>query len=176
MTADPQFTLTAGQATASRRTLPAAEKSGTTSLSSGRSAALRSTPQLRRDRDRRGDRPTPCPAADALDVWTSTLGRAFGEGPREAAWVGAMYAAIGLGDDVPWRHYLETLDGEAVATTSLFLGAGVAGVYFVCTAPDVRRRGVSVLGSSPMGHSAYRRLGFQELGRIGIYEWRRGPD
>jgi GNAT superfamily N-acetyltransferase len=126
-----------------------------------------------------------------LAVWARTLAEGFGEGEREAAWVGVMYVRIGLGDAVPWRHYLGTRAGEPVATVSLFLGAGVAGIYFVFTVPRVRRRGIGaamtlaalnearamgfqigVLGSSPMGYSVYRGLGFQERCRIPIYEWR----
>jgi hypothetical protein len=30
------------------------------------------------------------------------------------------------------------------------------------------------LGSSEIGYSAYRRLGFEEYCRIGLYEWRPG--
>jgi GNAT superfamily N-acetyltransferase len=124
-----------------------------------------------------------------LGVWSETLGRGFGEGEREARWVGATYAKIGLGEGVPWRHYVGTLGGEPVATTSLFVAAGAAGIYFVLTVPEARRRGIGaaitlaalldaramglrlgVLGSSPMGHPVYRRLGFEEHCRIRIYE------
>ena len=125
-----------------------------------------------------------------LAVWGRTLGMGFGEGEREAEWVREMYSRIGLGDDLPWRHYLGRLHGEPVATASLFLGAGVAGIYFVFTVPEARRQGIGaaitlaalqdaralgyragVLGSSTMGYPVYRRLGFQEYCRIGIYEW-----
>jgi GNAT superfamily N-acetyltransferase len=127
----------------------------------------------------------------ALSTWAHTLGLGFGEGEREAAWVGEMYRRIGLGDDAPWRHYLGRLDGAPVATASLFLGAGVAGIYFVFTAQEARRQGIGgaithaalrdalalgyrtgVLGASELGRSVYARLGFQECCRIGIYEWR----
>lgn len=127
----------------------------------------------------------------ALDIWAHTLGLGFGEGQREAAWVGDMYQRTGLGDDVPWRHYLGRLDRAPVATASLFLGAGVAGIYFVFTAEAARRKGIGgaithaalrdalalgyhtgVLGASELGRSVYARLGFQECCRIGIYEWR----
>jgi GNAT superfamily N-acetyltransferase len=126
-----------------------------------------------------------------LGEWTRTLATGFGEGPHEAEWVGAMYHRIGLADATPWRHYLGQLDGRAVATASLFLAAGVAGIYFVFTVPDVRRRGigaaitlaalrdarglgcrVGVLGASRMGEPVYRRLGFVTCCSIGIYEWR----
>jgi GNAT superfamily N-acetyltransferase len=127
----------------------------------------------------------------SLATWTNTLAAGFGEGPLEAEWVGKMYRRIGLGDDVPWRHYLGRLDGEPVATSTLFFAAGVAGIYFVFTVEGARRRGigaavtlaalhdareaglrVGVLGSSEMGYPVYRRLGFREYCRIGIYEYR----
>ena len=126
----------------------------------------------------------------ALGVWTRTLAQGFGEGEIEANWVGAMYRQIGLGDQTLWRHYLGRLHGEPIATTTLFLGAGVAGIYFVFTLPAARRQGIGatitlaalreaqrltyrigVLGSSSMGYPVYQRLGFQEYCRIALYEW-----
>jgi hypothetical protein len=112
------------------------------------------------------------------------------EGELESAWVAEMYARIGLGDETPWRHYLGRLGPRPVATATLFLGAGVAGVYFVLTVPEARRRGVGaavtlaalrearalgyrigVLGASDLGYPLYRRLGFREYCRIRVYEW-----
>jgi GNAT superfamily N-acetyltransferase len=128
--------------------------------------------------------------SQALEVWVETLGQGFGEGPREAGWVGAMYERIGLDDAVPWRHFLGYSDGMPVATTSLFLGAGVAGIYFVFTIDSARRRGigaaitaaalrdardlgyrVGVLGASSMGYGVYQQLGFRQYCTIDIYEW-----
>ncbi|NIK57262.1 GNAT family N-acetyltransferase [Kribbella shirazensis] len=77
---------------------------------------------------------------DALAVWEATLGQGFGEGEREARWVASVYRKLGYGD--PWRHYVGWLDGTPVATATVFLGAGVAGVYFVMTVPEARRRGI----------------------------------
>ena len=95
----------------------------------------------------------------------------------------------GLGFGLPWRHYLGLQNRQPVACAQLFLGVGVAGIYLVRTVPDARRQGigaaltlrvlldardigcrVAVLASSPMGEALYRRLGFVEHCRLGIYE------
>jgi hypothetical protein len=76
-----------------------------------------------------------------LVPYASVLALGFGEGEREARWAAEVFDRIGFGDDVPWRHYLGWLDGQPVATASLFFAAGAAGIYFVSTAPDFRRRG-----------------------------------
>jgi hypothetical protein len=126
-----------------------------------------------------------------LAAWVETLGSGFGAGPVEAEWVGKMYRRLGF--EGAWRHYLGLLAGEPVATATSFFGAGVVGVYFVFTVERARRRGIGagitlaalreardlgnsigVLGSSEMGYSVYRGLGFEEHCRIGLYEWRPG--
>lgn len=131
---------------------------------------------------------------EGIAAWVGALGSGFGEGPVEAEWVGSVYRRLGFGDEGQLRHYLGRLDGEPAATATLFFGAGVAGVYFVFTVERARRRGigaaitlaalreardlgygVGVLGSSEMGFSVYRRLGFEEHCRIGLYEWRPNP-
>lgn len=129
-----------------------------------------------------------------LATWIHTLGLGFGAGPHEAEWTGEMYAKLGYQPGGAWHHYLARLDGDPVATTTLYLGAGVAGIYFVFTREDRRRLGIGaaitwkalddartlgyrigVLGASPMGAPVYRALGFEEYCRIAIYEWARAP-
>ena len=124
-----------------------------------------------------------------LDSWVHVLGGGFGEGPVEARWVGDMYACLGL-DHPEWHHFLGTFEGKPVSTATMLYGAGVAGLYFIYTDPDYRRRGIgaamtvvplkqaaddgykaAVLGASTMGRPVYERLGFREYYRIGIFEW-----
>jgi GNAT superfamily N-acetyltransferase len=131
--------------------------------------------------------------AGRLAEYEQVLSLSFGEGPPEAEWVCAIYARIGLTDDVPWRHYLARVDGRPVATASLFFAAGVAGLYFVSTLPELRGRGIGasisraallaardlrfrfgVLGSSRMGQRVYERLGFRQVCDVNVYEW--SPD
>jgi GNAT superfamily N-acetyltransferase len=126
-----------------------------------------------------------------LAAWVEALGSGFGEGPVEAEWVGEMYRRLGF--EGPWRHYLGRLGEEPVSTATSFFGAGVVGIYFVCTVELARRRGigagitlaalseardlgysVGALGSSEMGYPVYRGLGFEEYCRIGLYQWRPG--
>ena len=124
-----------------------------------------------------------------LDSWAHTLALGFGEGEREAFWVRDVYRRVGYDDAGAWRHYLGRLDGVPVATATLFLAAGVAGIYFVSTAPRYRGQGigaaitlapllearalgfrVGVLGASQMGYGVYRRLGFAQYCTLGVYE------
>ena len=125
-----------------------------------------------------------------LDDYERVLAGGFGEGPPEAAWVREIYARIGLDDDA-WRHFVGRIDGTPVATATIFFGAGAAGLYFVCTSPDARGRGIGaaishaaladardaagfglgVLGSSPMGQRVYERLGFRTVCDVYVYEW-----
>ena len=99
-------------------------------------------------------------------------------------------------ENAPWQMYLGYLDRKPVASSILFLGAGVAGVYGVGTIPEARNQGIgaamtmkplrgareqgyhfAVLFSSRMGYPVYKRLGFREVAcKIGIYMMERDQD
>jgi ribosomal protein S18 acetylase RimI-like enzyme len=100
---------------------------------------------------------------------------------------------IGLGLDGPIRNYLGYLDGKPVATSQLFVAAGVGGIMFVATLPEARGQGIGaaitlapllearhmgyrigVLQSSDMGFRIYRRLGFEVVCRMEHFSWMEG--
>jgi GNAT superfamily N-acetyltransferase len=131
-----------------------------------------------------------CPVEDLamLKVWANVATVGSGLPPEMA---GAFYDLLaGLGLDLPLRHYLGRLDGRPVATSSLFLEAGVAGVMVVATLPEARGRGLGaaltraplraglalgcragILQSSAMGLRIYERLGFKKVCDVGHYYW-----
>ena len=128
---------------------------------------------------------------EAARDWCRTAARSFGM----PAWVSEPLVRIedslGLGRH-PWRRlYLGRVADQIVATSLLFLGAGVAGLYSVTTIPEARRRGIGeamtlapllearsmgyrigTLHASALGLNIYLRLGFRELCRLSRYVWR----
>ena len=104
----------------------------------------------------------------------------------EAWWV--AHRRRGFDPALPLRNWVASLDGAPVGAAALFVGAGVAGVYNVCTVPEARGRGIggavtgaalddavarglglAVLGASEMGYRVYRRLGFRDVSRLRSY-------
>jgi len=92
--------------------------------------------------------------------------------------------------DLPFRSYLALLNGQPVATSQLFLSAGVAGIYNVTCIPEARGQGigaaitlapslaargmgyrVAILQASDLGARVYRRLGFQDFGKRSVFLW-----
>lgn len=107
----------------------------------------------------------------------------------EDAWFD-LYLSLGFDPSLPIRHYLGSLNDEVVATSTLFLGAGVAGIYNVSTLEPARRKGIGsamttfpllearglgyragILNSSEIGFNVYHRVGFQEYCKIYQYVW-----
>ena len=100
----------------------------------------------------------------------------------------AEFLALGLDGARPLRHYIGLLGDEAVGTSTMFLGGGVAGLYTVATLPAARRQGVAtaltlapfrearaegyrvgVMLPSPTGFQVYLRLGFAACCRLEVY-------
>jgi GNAT superfamily N-acetyltransferase len=129
-----------------------------------------------------------------LRLWAETFITAYELPP---SWVGPVFDLYDSlqGPDAPLRSYLACLDGEPVAASSVFYGAGVAGVYDVATLPSARGRGlgaavtlrplidarargyrVGVLQSSAMGLRVYERLGFRTVRQVEHFVWKRSPE
>jgi len=126
--------------------------------------------------------------SQTMDIWTSVFIPGF-ELPE--AWMPdmlEMMLALGMGSEM--INYLATVDGEPVATSTIYFGAGAAGIYCVSTLPEWRGRGlgaavtllpllearsqgyqVGVLQSSEMGYKIYQRLGFREVCKMSHYYW-----
>lgn len=132
------------------------------------------------------------PVADSetLKQWVDTFTAGFNvAGSMEEA-IYQLFASLIFDPEIPWYHFLGVLDGMPVATSAMYIGGGVAGIYFVATIPEVRRRGIgslstlaplrkamamgyriAVLHASPMAVNMYRVLGFQEYCRMGLFAW-----
>ncbi|MGE5375809.1 MAG: GNAT family N-acetyltransferase, partial [Bacteroidota bacterium] len=97
--------------------------------------------------------------------------------------------------DTRFQTYLALLDGKPVATSQLFLSEGVAGIYNVSCIPDARGQGIGsvitlapllearrmgyrigILQASKEGYNVYRRLGFQDYGKLSVYLWENDRD
>jgi GNAT superfamily N-acetyltransferase len=128
--------------------------------------------------------------AQSLRMWCDVLTRGFGMPDLVGDVFQDAFVRTGLGDDLPWHWYLGLLEGEPVATSSIVLSAGVAGLYYAATLREARGRGIGtamslrpllearemgyragILRSSEMGAGVYRRLGFREYCKIGRYVW-----
>jgi len=128
---------------------------------------------------------------DALSKWAFASLIGFGLPETNVETWFDIFA--GLGFELPLRNYVGILNGEPVATSELFVAAGVAGIYIVATIPEVRQQGIGtamalaplrearalgyrmgILHASPMGRGVYRRLGFQEYCRMSHYVWADG--
>lgn len=126
---------------------------------------------------------------DTLKVWCHIASICF-EWPDFAESAFLTLISESLDTQMPFYHYIGYLNGEPVATSSLLLGAGVAGLYNVATLPDARRQGIgtaitlaalrdaratgyriSILHAYEMGFNIYHRLGFQEYCKINHYVW-----
>ena len=107
-----------------------------------------------------------------MRTWAHIFTPGYGMPPDWESMIFDVWLQLGL--DFPVQNYLGYLDGEPVSTSTIFYGAGVAGIYGALTlAPllDARQAGyrVGILQSSEMGYGVYQKMGFQHLCQIENY-------
>lgn len=126
----------------------------------------------------------------SLEGWLRAYVEGFGMADAAARPLFDLYRSIGFDDTSLFRHYVGTLNGEPVASSTLFLGAGVASIWHVSTVLRARRRGIGaamtlsplrdardlgvragVLNASEAGLSVYEKLGLQTFDRLVQYKW-----
>lgn len=126
--------------------------------------------------------------AERFDEWGRTYVTGYEMPPAMAAGALATLREMPSGPGTPLRRYLVRLGGTAVASATLFMGGGAAGIYNVATLPQARGRGIAtavtlaalllarsegetagVLHASEMAYSVYRRMGFVESCVWGCY-------
>jgi GNAT superfamily N-acetyltransferase len=130
-------------------------------------------------------------APSTLRQWVDAWGESYNNAPesmRESRF--KFRLGLGLSTVLPYRSFLAYLDDKPVATSELFLGAGVAAAMWVGTTPEARGKGIGAaittapllearklgyrigtLTASPMGYHVYEQLGFQKMCRIPVYRW-----
>jgi len=128
--------------------------------------------------------------AETLKKFSHAANIGFGMPESVGNAVFDIEVSLGFGRHLPRHHYVGLLKGEPVATSTLFLGTGAAGIYSVATVPEARGQGigsamtsaallearamdyrVGVLQASQMGLNMYLRLGFKEYCKVSHYTW-----
>jgi GNAT superfamily N-acetyltransferase len=132
----------------------------------------------------------PVLSRNELDEWMPLFMQTFGVPPDDSDLVHDALEQLSFSPDSEWRHYLIRVNGNLVATSSLHLGAGVAGLYNIATQPEYRKHGLGAaitwltfeqaremgftLGTLqttyPNALRLYHRMGFEVYCKIGIYQ------
>jgi GNAT superfamily N-acetyltransferase len=135
----------------------------------------------------------PVVAGKTLRQWIHVASIGFGVREEfEKIWYDFFVEAV---FDTRFRTYLAVMNGQPVGTSQLFLSAGVAGIYNVTCIPEARGQGigaavtlapllaaremgyqVGILQASSLGYRVYRRLGFQDFGKLSVYLWEQTPE
>jgi GNAT superfamily N-acetyltransferase len=126
-----------------------------------------------------------------LEQWLNVCLNGFGFSEHDQAIIRPAVRQLGYAN--PLFQYAGRLNGTAVATTSLLLKDGIAGISNVATLPEARQKGIgaamilaalndaraagcqrAILTASAMGYPIYQRLGFREWCAVSEYIW--NPD
>ena len=116
-----------------------------------------------------------------LDIWTNMLIKSFDIQGFKAELYKKYFLNLGVGNHLNFNYYLGMLKRKPVASSILFKGNDAAGIYYVGTLPEVRRRGVAkamvkqllnkaktrgykilVFHASETGYPIYKSIGFKK--------------
>jgi GNAT superfamily N-acetyltransferase len=116
--------------------------------------------------------------------WERTLVEAYPD-PSQLPFRPGCFLPVRALDAPNWRHWVGYLDGEAVATSSAYIGPHHVDVEMISARPETRGRGVgravtaaatlaapdlpAMLVSSDAGRSVYARLGYVSILRFTLW-------
>ena len=126
-----------------------------------------------------------------LEKWVHTCLKGFDENGKNFSSIYEFEKSLGYRKTLPWVRFTGIIDGEAIATSAIFMGSEVAGLDNVTTIPCWRKKGVGasmvahalkfsqsfgynvgVLQASTMGYNLYRKLGFKKYYEFKEYIWK----
>ena len=122
---------------------------------------------------------------EVMGLWNAVISEGLFKRPMKPA----IFANVLNEKNV--RFYLGRYNGIPAATTMSFLSSGVAGLYCVATLPEFRGRGIgraltenalleakaagystAVLQASQMGEKVYKKIGFEEVCKFEIFDYK----
>ena len=128
---------------------------------------------------------------EKLERWVHSCLRGFDENGKNYEKIYEFEEALGYARELPWIRFTGIFEGEAIATSAVFIGTEVAGLDNVTTVPKWRKKGigalmvtntlqftqslgyhVSVLQASDMGINLYKHLGFKQYYEFKEYVWK----
>jgi len=126
-----------------------------------------------------------------LKKWVHACLRGFDENGKNFSSIYEFERSLGYGKTLPWIRFTGIIDGEAVATSAIFMGSEAAGLDNITTVPDWRKKGVGtsmvthalkfsqslgynigILQASDMGYNLYHKLGFKKYYEFKEYIWK----
>lgn len=126
--------------------------------------------------------------AETFAHWVTVLMAGFEFPESQHAILRPMFDLLGYDD--PVYSYLAWLDGEPVATATLFLHGEIGGIFNVATLPEARGKGIgsaitaaclhdareatcraALLNASAKGLPVYQRLGFETVATLDEFVW-----
>jgi ribosomal protein S18 acetylase RimI-like enzyme len=129
---------------------------------------------------------TPAELADWMPLFAETFGVPASEIPLTLD----VFSHLSFAPDSEWRHYALRVGRQIVATGSMHLGAGVAGLYNIATDRAYRQHGLgtaitlliyeeaermeyrigALQTTYPNALRLYHRIGFEVYCKFGIYQ------